>query len=312
MEKFSGNKNLIKNNLDKNKIYKFEVLIAGSGYCGYSTINKKYITPGKDLNSLSLFRNRFYNKYNIQRKNTYEKNKIIIIESERYSSEEINTLLKIKNKLNSENLNCEFINWKNYVNFKEQLELLNDSYIHISSSGTSMINFVFLNEKSVHINLGTNNYPDRYQIKNNEERLLLMDIPISLLSNDIYIDYYNIFKHKKILYEEVYSIILKNITYYNTYLKNTNELNVNSKIPNFVKVWQDFCLSDIYNDLRDNNNINEIIMGMNNDINNGLVSVRWIEMISLNYSPFNEKYNFISPKNLKLLDIIRKKYNSVL
>ena len=184
--------------------------------------------------------------------------------------------------------------------------------MHISSSGTSMMNFIFLNEKSIHINLGTNNYQDCYQIKNNEERLLLMDIPISLLSNDIYIDYYNIFVHKKILFQEIYNIILKNIKYYNTYLKNTNEFNVNIKIPNFVKVWQDFCSSDIYNNLRDNNNINEIIMGMNNDINNGLVSVRWIEMISLNYSPFNEKYNFISPKNLKLLDIIRKKYNSVL
>ena len=312
MEKFSGNKNLLKNNLDKNKIYKFEVLIAGSGYCGYSTINKKYITPGKDFNSLSLFRNRFYNKYNIQRKNTYERNKIIIIESERYSIQEKNILLEIKKKLNSENFNCEFINWKNYVNFKEQLELLNNSYMHISSSGTSMMNFVFLNEKSVHINLGTNNYQDCYQIKNNEERLLLMDIPISLLSNDIYIDYYNIFVHKKILFKEVYNIILKNIKYFNTYLKNTNVFNVNIKIPNFVKVWQDFCLSDIYNDLRDKNNINEIIMGMNNDINNGLVSVRWIEMISLNYSPFNEKYNFISPKNSKLLDIIKKKYDCIL
>ena len=51
---------------------------------------------------------------------------------------------------------------------------------------------------------------------------------------------------------------------------------------------------------------------MNNDINNGLVSVRWIEMISLNYSPFNEKYNFISPKNSKLLDIIKKKYDCIL
>lgn len=312
MENFSGNKNLLKNNLDKNKIYKFEILISGSGYCGYSIVNKKYITPGKEYNSLSLFRNRFYNKYNIQRKNTYERNKIIIIESERYSIEEKNILLEIKKKLNSENFNCEFINWKNYLNFKEQLELLNDAYIHISSSGTSMMNFAFLNEKSVHINLGTNNYIDYYQTKNNEERLLLMDIPISLLSNDIYIDYYNIFIYKKILYEEVYFIILKNITYYNSYLKNTNEFNVNINIPNFVKVWQDFCLSDIYNDLRDNNNINEIIMGMNNDIKNGLVSVRWIEMISLNYSPFNKKYNIISSKNLKLLELIKKKYDNML
>ena len=53
-------------------------------------------------------------------------------------------------------------------------------------------------------------------------------------------------------------------------------------------------------------------LSLNNDINNGLVSVRWIEMISLNYSPFNEKYNFISPKNSKLLDIIKKKYDCIL
>lgn len=315
MSTFSKNKNLFKNNLDKNKIYKFEILIAGSGYAGYSSTNKDYLVPGKKKFVLEKFRNRFYNVYNIK-KNIFSNFdiKIIIIDSERYLLEEKNILLNIKDLLNKKGYKCEYIYWKKYENFKDQLEIINNTNIHISSSGTSMMYFPFLNSCNIHINLGTNNYSDCYYEKNKEERYLLMDIPISLLSNDIFIDYYNIFKHKKILFDEVYNIILKNINYLNNNLikiKDTN-IQVNVNIPNFVKIWRDFCNNDEYKNLRDEKNIEEIIQGMNNDLKNGLVSVRWIEMISLNYSPFNEKYNFISQKNLKLLNIIKKKYDDIL
>jgi hypothetical protein len=306
MSKFSKNNNLFKNNLEKNKVYKFEILIAGSGYAGFSSVNKEYLVPGKENFSLEKFRDRFYNVYDIK-KNINTNIKISIIDSERYSTDEKNILLKINNILNEKGFESNYIYWKNYENFRDQLEIINNTNIHISSSGTSMMYFPFLNSGNIHINLGTNNYSDCYNIQNKEERCLLMDIPISLLSNDIYIDYYNIFNHKKILLDEVNNIIEKNIYYFKNELINSNNKNININIPNFVKIWREFCNNEEYNDFRDIENIDEIITKMNNDKKPDLVGIRWIEMIIQNYSPYNKNYEIITNKNLKLLDFIKDK-----
>lgn len=307
MSKFSKNNNLFKNNLEKNKVYKFEILIAGSGYAGFSSVNKEYLVPGKKNFALEKFRNRFYIVYNII-KNINTNIKISIIDSERYSTYEKNILLKINDMLNEKGYVSNYIYWKNYENFKEQIEIINNTNIHISSCGTSMMYFPFLNSGSVHINLGTNNYIDCYNIENKEERCLLMDMPISLLSNDIYIDYYDISKHKRILFDEVNNIIEKNIDYLKNKLINSNNININTNIPTFVKIWREFCNNEQYNDFRDVENIDEIIKKMNNDKNPNLVSIRWIEMIIQNYSPYNKNYKIISNKNLQLLEIIKNKY----
>jgi hypothetical protein len=309
MSKFSKNNNLFKNNLEKNKVYKFEILITGSGYAGFSSVNKEYLVPGKEKFALEKFRDRFYNVYDIKKNINIKKNiKISIIDSERYSTDEKNILIKINEILNEKGFESNYIYWKNYENFRDQLEIINNTNIHISSSGTSMMYFPFLNSGNIHINLGTNNYFDSYSIQNKEERLLLMDIPISLLSNDIYIDYYNIFNHKKILLDEVNNIIEKNIYYFKNELINSNNKNINTNIPSFVKIWREFCNNEEYNDFRDIENIDEIIKKMNNDKKPDLVSIRWIEMIIQNYSPYNKNYEIISNKNLKLLDFIKDKY----
>lgn len=309
MSKFSKNNNLLKNNLDKNKVYKFEILIAGSGYAGFSSVNKDYLVPGKKNFALEKFRDRFYNVYDIKKNINIKTNiKIIIIDSERYSTYEKNILIKINEILNEKGYESNYIYWKNYENFRDQLEIINNTNIHISSSGTSMMYFPFLNSGNIHINLGTNNYIDCYNIQNKEERCLLMDVSISLLSNDIYIDYYDIFKHKKILLDEVNNIIEKNIYYFKNELINSINININKNIPKFVKIWREFCNNEEYNYFRDIENINEIIKKMNNDENPNLVSIRWIEMIIQNYSPYNKNYEIISNKNLELLEIIKNKY----
>jgi hypothetical protein len=313
MSKFSKNNNLLKDNLEKDKIYKFEILIAGSGYAGFSSINKQYLVPGKENFALEKFRDRFYNVYKIE-KNIIKHNniKIIIIDSERYSNDEKNILLKINETLNERGYNSNYIYWKNYEDFRDQLEIINNTNIHISSCGTSMMYFPFLNSNNIHINLGTNNYFDSYYQINNEERCLLMDIPISLLSNDIHIDYYDIFKNKKILFDQVIDIIEKNISYFKNKLINYNNKNINKNIPNFVKIWREFCNNIEYNNFRDEDNINEIIDKMNNDRKPDLVSIRWIEMIIQNYSPYNKNYEIIKDKNLRLLKIIKNKYITIL
>ena len=300
MEKFSGKKNLILNNLDKNKIYKFQILLAGSGYAGISAINRKGIMPGKELNALAKFRNRFYQKYNICIENTKELN-ITIVDSDRYTDNDKEILLKINNELN--NLyKCSYINWKDIDSFDEHLNIMSNTDIYISSPGTSGNYFPFLREKSIFINLGTN-ISGEYNIKQ------LMEVNMALLSNDILIDYYDIFKEDEYKYNEINKLVNKNI---NLHSKITLENNIvyEPKIPNYIKIWQELFSSN-NSDLIDKENLDELIQRMNNDLKPDFVGYRYPEICIQNYKIENKDLDFLNKTNSLYLDEIKKKYKGL-
>lgn len=306
MSKFSKSNNLIKNNLEKDKIYKFEILIAGSGYAGISSINKNGIMPGKELFALEKFRDRFYQVYNITPNiKNFNNINIIIVDSDRYSKIEKEYLLKINEEL-KKNYNCNYIYWKDYCNFKEQLQLLNNIDIYISACGTSMNNFPFLNKNSILINLGTN--------KSGEKNIKqLMEVNMCLLSNDILVDYYDIFNYNEILYNPVLEIIEKNINILKNNINNTNEKNIiNTIIPNYIKIWKELCNKNIYNEQQDEKNINDLIDRMNNNLKPDLVPYRYPEILIQENFPYDTEKSFLNNVNTNLLKIIKKKYNSIL
>ena len=205
---------------------KFNTLIAGSWKGGISCVNKKFIMYGKDIFGLEKFRNRFLKVYNIK-STVRTKINIAIINSERYTEEEkhtINQIISIYS--NREDVHIFYINWKKIPIFKNQIEIIHNCDIHISGCGTSMMNFPFLKKNSIHINLGTRFKKFVYS---------LMETNICLLSNEIFCENYNIYKHKKILYTELKNMIDKNI--YN--LKNKYYLK--SELPIYTKKWQHFC-----------------------------------------------------------------------
>ena len=129
-----------------------------------------------------------------------------------------------------ENYEVNFIDWKKYPNFKEQLKIMNNCDIHISGAGTSMLNFPFLNDNSVHINLGVKHFSESHL-----HRPSLMETNICLLSNNIYCEFYNIYKHKEILYKETKILLERNI--HN--LK--NKIYLKSLLPDYIKKWQSLC-----------------------------------------------------------------------
>lgn len=284
-EKFSKGKLIIRNNIDNLNIYKFSCLISGSEYCGISSVNKDSVMPGKEQLMLEKFRDRFYNCYNIVKPiKQSDKLNILFIDSERFTKEERNTLLNIHNELIQNGHNSNFISWINYPSFKEQLEIMNNTDIHISCSGTSMMNFVFLNDNKIHINLGTSFYGGSLNLPS------LMEINIILCSNNICTKLYDIFKYKKIIYEPIKLIIQETID------SIRNCIFHKTIVPNYIQVWREYCKLDP--------NINTIIQKMNGKIKPDLIAKRWIDyFVYYNHIYKNENLN------INLINDLKSKYN---
>jgi len=257
---------IINSSQDSLNNIKFTTLLSGSCYGGISSVNKNFIMYGKDIFGLEKFRNRFLKTYDIT-PITRNKINIAIINSERYTEGERETLKKIMNNYsNRTDVNIFNINWREIPNFKDQLKIINNCDIHISGCGTSMLNFPFLQEKSIHINLGT--------LLNNSNHSLL-ETNLCLLSNEIYCENYNIYKHKKILFHELKIMIDQNI--HN--LK--NKIYLESEIPIYTKKWQEFCK-------KNPDKSDEIIRRLRGETNPSWIANRFPDTIIL-YDP--EIYN---------------------
>ena len=170
-----------------------------------------------------------------------------------------------------------------------------------------MNNFPFLNKNSILINLGTN--------KSGEKNIKqLMEVNMCLLSNDILINYYDIFNYGEILYNPVLELIEKNINIFKNNIININEKNINNinntVIPNYIKIWKELCNENIYDNEIDQKNINDLIDRMNNNLKPDLVPYRYPEILIQNYKIVTT--DFLNEKNKLYLEKIKEKYNNIL
>ena len=261
-QKFCKGEFIIRN--DKTQNLKFEILLSGSEYAGIASVNKNAIMPGKLGNTLEFFRDRFFKVYNIPEKPIVDKINILIIDSRRYSSKERNILQKINKQLIKNGHQSNYISWVDYKNFEDQLRLMSNCDIHISGAGTSMMNFPFLNDSKIHINLGVSKmFKDP----------ALLEVNSCLLSNNIYCDFYDIFTHKNIKYTEVMKMINNNINNLN------NKMNIKTKIPYYIKQWRELCET--------NSEMEDIIERMNGKKQPSLVAYRHPEMIIYHHYPYS-------------------------
>ena len=279
-KQFSGGK-FIKENVNNqyiNENFKFEILIMGNALAGITAVNKNGQMPGREIYALEKFRDRMLRMYNIQYETQeINNNKVIrIINSRRYSKEEKDILLKIVQEFKIKGYDSEYIYWDNINSFKEQLKIMNKIDIHISGAGTSMLNFPFLRDDCVHINLGVN--------KINESKIPgiipgFFEVNCCLLSNNIYCDYYNVFEFKQILYTPLVNMI-------NSHIDRLESGNTSEKIiqiiPEYIKIWRQYC--------KDNSDTMDVIIKrMSGLINPNLVSYRWPELLYFKKYPFNNQ-----------------------
>tara|TARA_Y100000816_G_scaffold117469_1_gene82374 strand:+ start:7380 stop:8690 length:1311 start_codon:yes stop_codon:yes gene_type:complete len=275
---FSMGKNIYKNMFKPGQMYCFETLIAGSGFAGISSVNKMGIMPGKHLYALEKFRDRFYNVYDIKKTPKTNSNiKLLIIDSSRYSSDEKQILNNIKlDLLRDKQIDINYISWKDIQNFKQQIEIMNNCDIHIAGAGTTMLNFPFLNNNSIHINLGV----DKMLPTTNPS---LLEVNCCLLSNNIYCDFYDIYKYKQINYEVLKNMIQKNIDYlknlYSNHEKNTIKKTI---VPDYIIKWREICQNNS-NTEYSNYDMNEIIDRMNGLKNPNLIIYRHPDMFIYKY-----------------------------
>ena len=237
---------------------------------------------GKELNGLEKFRDRMMFKYNIDQNITNEKLVIRIVDSRRYSSGEKSILLNINDILNAQGYDCEYISWTNFSSFKQQLEVMNKTDIHIAGAGTSMLNFPFLRDNKIHINLGVSKI-DSCNMPG------LLEVNCCLLSNNITIDFYDIFKYKCIIKEPTVNIINKNIN------NLENNCIIKTITPSYIKIWREYCNAD-------SNNMNIILNRMNGIIQPHLMGYRHPELLVFQHEPFVSENNLIN--NNLLINII--------
>jgi hypothetical protein len=271
---FSKGKILLK---EQNKNYKFDTLIAGSGYAGISGVNMLGIMPGKDISALDKFRDRMFEVYDIKPVINNKLN-ITIIDSDRYSHSEKETLKKLNQNINTSPMQySQIISWYNIKSFKEQLKIINSTDIHISGAGSSMLNFPFLNKGKIHINLGVNQInPVRRFGKDACTMPGLLEINICLLPNTIFVDFYNIYKYGSILYEPLVEIVQKNINNFN------KEQTTN--IPNYVLKWRKLCSDNP-------EKMQQLIQRMTYPKSNypDLVPIRFMDVVVAGFSPYGNK-----------------------
>ena len=301
---FSGqdNRYFKKKAFKKNTLYCFDKLVTGIGKIG-QRIYEYPVTlniPGNSkYNAVIKFVKRFYKKYNIGehvKKNNNIKN-IIIIDNKRFTDKDKQVFKNIINKFtNDKSISIKYINFKDIPSFKDQLNLILNTDIYISSVGTSLMLHPFLRPGSIVINLGEP-YKTDSSIKNYDIVSKYWESYMCESTNYLKCDYY---KHKKfthdISYNEDYLIelIKNNIQNINNYaipvLKKKN-------LPEESKKFIDNC---------DKENCKDTIDDMNsfNMDKWHCKSDAWIESILYGSNEWNE-----SNKNKK--NNCRVKYNKI-
>jgi len=221
---------------------KFNCLIVGADRAGISSTNKLGIMPGKNLYALEKLRNRFFKIYKII-KQKRDKLSILFINSTRYNQQENIILKQLMDYYKSKNYSVKYLDWKDINSFKDQLMIMNETDIQISAAGSAMLNFPFLNNNSININLGSKDY-------GSHNKPTLLEINICLLSNKIYTDFYDIYKYREIKYEPLKNMLDDNI---NNILQNKI---LTTKIPFYTQKWRELCVKE---------NMADIINKMNMD-----------------------------------------------
>jgi mannosyltransferase OCH1-like enzyme len=281
---FCGGKLLLDHGNGSCKNYKFENIFIGNASGGLqgATMNINASILGKNNFTLEKFRDRMYNKYNINY-NEYNNEDVLIIDSDRLSRDDKCIMSNLKDYFLKKNNNCSIVQWRDIPNFKEQLKVMSKVKFHISGSGTSLYNFMFLRDGSINLLLGTS------QIWSISKYPGLMDMPICLLSNSIYSYYYDIVKYKIFNLEKILNLVEEILNY-------DNRIHI---LPDAIKIWNELCI-------RDKDNMNNLKLRLSGYIEPSLFQDRAIELIiyeykkfPINYSLLNEiRYYYTNEKNI--------------
>lgn len=299
--RFSGNKLIEYNKIDKSKFIHFKTLIAGTGTTGNRVINKEYILYGeKEYSALSLFKKRLLKSYSIEiDKPIKKKYKTIIINNKRFNANElsvINTIVDIF----KEKLDIKFIDWyHDYKSFEDQLKELEDVDIHITGPGTGMMYMPLLKNGAVNINLG---YMEHTQTNSSRPNIFIkesksndhifpgwMEQCVCSSANYISTIYYNRYEHNNLEVSELQNTIYKAINLLDNDIILENNHNIDALI------FKEYCKRSENSDklckfLTDIGFFIELFVNEHpHAINNKLVDIELLRSIKNQFS-YNNNY----------------------
>jgi hypothetical protein len=147
-------------NLDRDNVYHFKTLIAGTDLAGNRVQNKEVFMYGKQWDGLQQFKKRIFGVHNISiDKPINDIPNIIIINNKRFKEQDILVIEDVV-KIMSSVCNIKFIDWyhdyRKHGNpkFIDQMKDFQDVDIQVTAPGTGMMYVPLMKKGAVNINVG--------------------------------------------------------------------------------------------------------------------------------------------------------------
>jgi len=165
----------------------FTDAVVGSGNRGARVINRDYSLPnGREMNAVRFFRDRMYKAhgleppaaraYSAQHRYGPRSMRGIIVHNSKYSKTEKVMMTHLATAVGSMatqfteddgvvgSTNFQYVDLSDLASFKQQLELIQHTDVHMSAVGAAASLAPFLGDGSVHVNLGNNEWPGNQQV----------------------------------------------------------------------------------------------------------------------------------------------------
>lgn len=240
------------NSLDKDKVYHFKTLVAGTDLAGNRVVNKDMLIYGEQWDGLYNFKKRIFeiNNITVDKEVNIDFPKIIIVNNKRFTDRDLNVINNVINRLSSI-CDIKFIDW--YHDYKQfdklafvkQMEDFQNVDIQVTSPGTAMMYTPFLKKGAVNINLGyiehtqTNGVRLNLKIKDTskDDYLVPAYMEQSVCAGTYYITslYYDRYKYNNLEIEPLINIIEQAIKILRAKKINKGNLNIDAQ------VFKEYC-----------------------------------------------------------------------
>jgi hypothetical protein len=238
-------------NLDKDKVYHFKTLIAGTDLAGNRVQNKDVFMYGKQWDGLQQFKRRIFGVHNIDiDKPVNDIPNVIIINNKRFNEQDILVIREVV-KLMSSMCNIKFIDWyhdyRSHENpkFVDQMKDFQDVDIQVTAPGTGMMYVPLMKKGAVNINVGFIEHTQTNGVRGNlkileskhEDHLVpaYMEQPICAGTYYVTSLYYNRYKYNNLEVDALMDIINEAIQI----LKNKQIIEGNVAMDG--KVFREYC-----------------------------------------------------------------------
>jgi hypothetical protein len=238
-------------NLEKNKVYHFETLIAGTDNAGNRVQNKEIFIYGKEWDGLYQFKKRIFKIHNISiDKPINSVPKVIIVNNKRFNKQDLQVIHDVIKNMSAV-CDIKFVDWYSDYNkqghpkFVDQMRFFQDVDIQVTAPGTAMMYTPLLKKGAVNINIGYIEHTQTNGVRGNlkileskhEDHLVpaYMEQPICAGTYYITSLYYDRYKYNDLEVQPLMDIILQAID-----IVKSKKI-VEGNVPKDGEVFREYC-----------------------------------------------------------------------